>query len=173
MCAFRKAARALCAPWTETGSRKAAFFAPTGARVLFRTGAKHLAAPVPRGGGNSAKGAARDATPIFFPEKENGRRPSKRKAFPIAGGQLEELQCLPIALPIARQSRVDFCYTTWCVSIIRCRSAHLVGVQTNFRLPQSQQYGERSNAAFGKQSAAVLPSHAPHDSKARLQNGDE
>ncbi len=162
MCAFRKAARALCAPWTETGSRKAAFFAPTGARVLFRTGAKCSAAYMPR-----------DATPIFFPEKENGRRPSKRKAFPIAGGQLEELQCLPIALPIARQSRVDFCYTTWCVSIIRCRSAHLVGVQTNFRLPQSQQYGERSNAAFGKQSAAVLPSHAPHDSKARLQNGDE
>ena len=41
----------------------------------------------------------RDATPIFFPEKENGRRPSKRKAFPIASEQLEELQCLPIALP--------------------------------------------------------------------------
>ena len=37
--------------------------------------------------------------PIFFPEKENGRRPSKRKAFPIASEQLEELQCLPIALP--------------------------------------------------------------------------
>ena len=41
----------------------------------------------------------RDATPIFFPEKENGRRPSKRKAFPIASEQLEELQCLPMLLP--------------------------------------------------------------------------
>ena len=30
------------------------------------------------------------------------------------------------------------------------------------------QCGERSNAAFGRQSAAVLPSLAPHDSKARL-----
>ena len=30
-----------------------------------------------------------------------------------------------------------------------------------------------SNAAFGRQSAAQLPSLAPHDSKARLQNGDE
>ena len=55
--------------------------------MLFRTGAKGDAAHVPR-----------DATPIFFPEKENGRRPSKRKAFYIASGQLKELQCLPIAL---------------------------------------------------------------------------
>ena len=37
--------------------------------------------------------------PIFFPEKENGRRPSKRKAFPIASEQLEELQCLPNRVP--------------------------------------------------------------------------
>ena len=56
--------------------------------VLFRTGAMVKAAQVPR-----------DATPIFFSWKENGRRPSKRKAFPIASEQLEELQCLPIALP--------------------------------------------------------------------------
>ena len=62
---------------------------------LFRTGANVNAAQVPR-----------DATPIFLPEKENGRRPSKRKAFPIASEQLEELQCLPIALPIARRCRV-------------------------------------------------------------------
>ena len=33
---------------------------------------------------------------------------------------------------------------------------------------QSYQCGERSNAAFGKQSAVQLPSLAPHDSKARL-----
>ena len=33
----------------------------------------------------------------------------------------------------------------------------------------THQCGERSNAAFGTQSAAVLSSHAPHDSKARLQ----
>ena len=34
----------------------------------------------------------------------------------------------------------------------------------------THQCGERSNAAFGRQSAAVLPSLAPHDSKARLQD---
>jgi len=66
--------------------------------MLFRTGAKGFAAHEPR-----------DAPPIFFPEKENGRRPSKRKAFYIASEQLEELQCLPIALPIARRCRVWSC----------------------------------------------------------------
>ena len=93
--------------------------------MLFRTGAKGDAAHVPR-----------DATPIFFPEKENGRRPSKRKAFPIASEQLEELQCLPIALPIARRSRVGLCYTTWLAPTIRCRSAHLIEVRSNHRLPE-------------------------------------
>ena len=34
---------------------------------------------------------------------------------------------------------------------------------------QSPQCGERSNAAFSNQSAAKLPSHAPHGSKARLR----
>ena len=34
----------------------------------------------------------------------------------------------------------------------------------------TDQCGERSNAAFGRQSAAVLPSLAPHDSKARLRD---
>jgi len=67
---------------------------------FFRTGANVNAAQVPR-----------DATPIFFPEKENGRRPSKRKAFPIASEQLEELQCLPIALSCARRCRGWRCYT--------------------------------------------------------------
>ena len=33
----------------------------------------------------------------------------------------------------------------------------------------THQCGERSNAAFGSQSAAVLPSLAPHGSKARLR----
>ena len=33
----------------------------------------------------------------------------------------------------------------------------------------THQCGERSNAAFGRQSAAVLPSLAPHGSKARLR----
>ena len=54
-------------------------------------------------------------------------------------------------------------------SIIRCRSRILFrcGVIACYR--KCAYRGERSNAAFGTQSAAVLSSHAPHDSKARLQ----
>ena len=78
----------------------------------------------------------------------------QEKGIRIVSEQLEELQCLPIALPIARRSRVGLCYTTWLAPIIRCRaavggsaalrmrhtpcgcrSAHLVEVQPNSRLP--------------------------------------
>ena len=61
----------------------------------------------PQGRGIMPPAGGKTTPPIFFPEKENGRRPSKRKAFPIASEQLEELQCLPIALPIARRCRVS------------------------------------------------------------------
>ena len=55
-------------------------------------------------GDSSAAGAARDATPIFFPEKENGRRPSKRKAFALQAGSSKscnacQLHFLRAALP--------------------------------------------------------------------------
>ena len=43
---------------------------------------------------------------------------------------------LPIATSCARRCRVGCCYTIWLAPIIRCRSADLVGVQTNFRLLQ-------------------------------------
>ena len=96
----------------------------------------------------------RDATPIFFPEKENGRRPSKRKAFPIASEQLEELQCLPNRLPARSEATFSIAIRLASASIIRCcaavggsdalrmrhtpcgcRSAHLVEVRSNSRLP--------------------------------------
>ena len=54
-------------------------------------------------------------------------------------------------------------------SIIRCRSAHLVEVRSNLRLPRH--YSMRRAPAmplFRKQSAAEVTSLAPHDSKARL-----
>ena len=44
--------------------------------------------------------------------KENGPLLiPQEKGFAIASEQLEELQCLPIALPIARRCRVGCCYT--------------------------------------------------------------
>ena len=48
------------------------------------------------------------------------------------------------------------------------RSAHLVEVHLIIVYRGTHQCGERSNAAFGRQSAAEVTSHAPHDSKARL-----
>ena len=52
-----------------------------------------------------------------------------------------------VALPVLRQCGL--------ITVYRC----------------THQCGERSNAAFGTQSAAVLSSLAPHDSKARLLSG--
>ena len=44
--------------------------------------------------------------PIFFPEKKTGGVTVQKKGTYIASEQLEELQCLPIALPITRRCRV-------------------------------------------------------------------
>ena len=112
----------------------------------------------------------------------------QEKGFDIAGKQLEELQCLPTALPIARRCRVAVAIRFASAPIIRCcaavggsaalrmrhtpcgcRSAHLVEVLTNFRLPiVPTNAASAAMPLFRKQSAAVLPSLAPHDSKARL-----
>ena len=77
---------------------------------------------------------------------------------------------LPIALPCARRCRVGCCYTIWFAFIIRCRSADLVGVQTNFRLLEySTMRRAPAMPLFRTQSAAEGTSLAPHDSKARLR----
>ena len=56
--------------------------------------------------------------------------------------------------------------------IIRCRSAYLVGVQPNFRLPPvSTMRRAPAMPLFRTQSAAGQTSLAPHDSKARLLSG--
>ena len=53
-----------------------------------------------------------------------------------------------------------------------CRSAHLVEVLTNFRLPiVPTNAASAAMPLFRKQSAAEVTSLAPHDSKARLLSG--
>ena len=97
----------------------------------------------------------------------------QEKGFDIASKQLEELQCLPIAplacgkaaftpairLGVLLSSAAALPISRWYSLISVYRSTH--------------QCGERSNAAFRRQSAANLTSLAPHDSKARLQIGHE
>ena len=92
--------------------------------MLFRPGAKGFAAHVPR-----------DATPIFFPEKENGRRPSKRKAFRLAVSILNGLYASGMEVPARGVAALGVARRFASAPTIRCRSAHLVEVQTNSRLP--------------------------------------
>ena len=105
---------------------------------------------------------------LFFEKRHPSLTPSQRKFF-IASKQLEELQCLPIAplacgkaaftpairLGVLLSSAAALPISRWYSLISVYRSTH--------------QCGERSNAAFRRQSAANLTSLAPHDSKARLR----
>ena len=109
---------------------------------------------------------------LFFEKRHPSLTPSQRKFF-IASEQLEELQCLPIAplacgkaaftpairLGVLLSSAAALPISRWYSLISVYRSTH--------------QCGERSNAAFRRQTAANLTSLAPHDSKARLQIGHE
>ena len=105
---------------------------------------------------------------LFFEKRHPSLTPSQRKFF-IASEQLEELQCLPIAplacgkaaftpairLGVLLSSAAALPISRWYSLISVYRSTH--------------QCGERSNAAFRRQSAAEVTSLAPHDSKARLR----
>ena len=65
--------------------------------------------PKRKEGGEAAPQALHEARGPFSFTKENGPLEPQEKGFDIASEQLEELQCLPIALPIARRSRVGCC----------------------------------------------------------------
>jgi hypothetical protein len=67
---------------------------------------------VPRG--SSAVGAARNATPIFFPEKENGRRPSKRKALRLATSILNGFYASGMQLPARGDAALKLLYDLVC-----------------------------------------------------------
>ena len=109
-----------------------------------------------------------NATPIFFPEKENGRRPSKRKAFRLAVSILNGLYASGMEVPARGVAAFEAAIRFASAPTTRCRSASLVEVQPISVYRQSHQCGERSKAAFRRQSAARQTSLAPHDSKARL-----
>ena len=58
-------------------------------------------------GGESGVRAAEPHPPFSFRGKKTGGVTVQKKGVCIASEQLEELQCLPIALPIARRCRVS------------------------------------------------------------------
>ena len=81
-------------------------------------------------------GGACQRGPFSFTKENGPLLIPQEKGFAIASEQLEELQCLPIALPIARRCRVSTARRFASAPTTRCRSAHLVEVLTNFRLPR-------------------------------------
>ena len=105
---------------------------------------------------------------LFFEKRHPSLTPSQRKFF-IASKQLEELQCLPIA-PLACGKAA---FTPAIRLGVLLSSAAALPISRWYSLisvyRSTPQCGERSNAAFSNQSAAKLPSHAPHGSKARLR----
>ena len=112
-----------------------------------------MSPPVSGGGGNAA--CAQHHTPPFsFPGKKTGGVTVQKKGVCIASEQLEELQRLPMLLPargvaafeaairFASAPNIRCCAAVGGSAALRmrhtpcgCRSAHLVKVQPNFRLP--------------------------------------
>ena len=87
--------------------------------------------------------AAAQCTPHFLSVERKRAVPVQKKGVYIASEQLEELQCLPIALPIARQSRVGCCYTIWLCSYYpllrsRWRLCRLTDAAHPLRVPLCQ-----------------------------------
>ena len=118
---------------------------------------------------SSAAGPVRGKGGYSLSQKRVSPFKSPERKVYIASEQLEELQCLPIALPsrgvaafgVARRFGLLLLSAAALPILWECT------VVSVYR--QSLQCGERSNAAFRKQSAAEKTSLAPHDSKARLQ----
>ena len=86
-----------------------------------------------------------------------------------------------VAIRFASASTIRCCAAVGSFAALRmrhtpcgCRSAHLVEVHSNHRLPKhSTMRRAPAMPLFRTQSAAKQTSLAPHDSKARLQNGHE
>ena len=72
---------------------------------------------------------------IFSFSKENIPLTPPRERIFIASEQLEELQCLPIAPLACGRAAFGPAIRFASVSTTRCRSAHLIEVQPNSRLP--------------------------------------
>ena len=119
--------------------------------------------------GSSAAGAARGKGGYSLSQKRVSPFKSPERKVYIASEQLEELQCLPIALPPDRGVAAFGVARRFGLLLLSAAALPILWectVISAYR--QSLQCGERSNAAFRKQSAAEKTSLAPHDSKARL-----
>ena len=78
----------------------------------------------------------RTTPPIFFPEKENGRcdRPKERR-FPLRASSSKKCGACRLHFPARGVAALGVARRFASTPIIRCRSAHLVEVRSNFHLP--------------------------------------
>ena len=153
----------------------------TGARGMQRDSAAFVPALCRRAGGRQRLWRCTNQRGYSLSQKRISPLEPQEKGFDIAGKQLEELQCLPTALPIARRCRVAVAIRFASAPIIRCcaavggsaalrmrhtpcgcRSADLVGVQTNFRLL------EHSTMRRAKQCRYFARSLPPSNRHSRL-----
>ena len=117
---------------------------------------------IPTPCGSESKG------PFSF-AKENGPFGTPRERLRLAVQSLNDLCASGMRLPARGVAALGVARRFASAPIIRCRSAHLVEVRSNSRLPPVSTMRRAQQAAFGKQSAAEQTSLAPHDSKARLR----
>jgi len=114
--------------------------------------------------------AAKPHPPFSFPRKKTGGVTVQKKGVRLAVSGLNKPFASGMRMPARGGAAFSIAIRFASASIIRCRSADLVGVLTNIRLPEhSTMRRAPAMPLFRRQSAAERTSHAPHDSKARLR----
>ena len=111
-----------------------------------------------------------DQRGIFSFAQENIPFGTPRERLRLAVSGLNNSDVSEVKVPRARRSRISVAtrFDLLLLSAVALPVLRQCGLITVYRC--THQCGERSNAAFGKQSAAEQTSLAPHDSKARLQD---
>jgi len=113
---------------------------------------------------------AAGAKGIFSFAKENIPFGTPRERLRLAVQSLNELCASGMRLPARGVAALGVARRFASAPTIRCRSASLVAVQPNSRLPPvSINAASAAMPLFRTQSAAEQTSLAPHDSKARLR----
>ena len=124
----------------------------------------------PKGAGICRLRAAKPHPPFSFPRKKTGGVTVQKKGVRLAVSGLNKPFASGMRMPARGGAAFSIAIRLASASIIRCRSADLVGVLTNIRLPEhSTMRRAPAMPLFRTQSAAEKTSLAPHDSKARLR----
>ena len=159
---FRRDRRPSCARWTEKiGSRKAAFFRALPAQRGFYRSAAALHRCSPHRVGTRQGG-------IFSFAKENGPFGTPRERLRLAVQSLNDLCASGMRLPARGVAAFRAAIRFASAPIIRCRSAHLVEVQPNFRLPE---HSTMRRAQQCRYFARSLPSSKRHSRLTTVRRG--